>query len=38
LGCVMACSTVTSLSFSTGQSRKAPPDAVKMILQTEQQQ
>ncbi len=32
LGCVMAWSTVTSVSFSTGQSRKAPPDAVRMIL------
>lgn len=32
LGWVMAWSTVTSASFSTGQSRKAPPDAVRMIL------
>lgn len=33
LGCVTACSTVTSASFSTGQSRNAPPEAVRMILQ-----
>ena len=32
LGCFRASATLTSLSLSTGQSRNAPPDAVKMIL------
>ncbi len=31
LGCLTASAAVTSLSLSTGQSRKAPPEAVRMI-------
>ena len=32
LGCFRASATLTVFSFSTGQSRKAPPEAVRMIL------
>ena len=31
LGCLRASATLTSLNLSIGQSRKAPPDAVRII-------
>ena len=30
-GCLMASAALTSFSFSTGQSRKAPPEAVRIM-------